>query len=108
MHISTIKIRNFRKLENVTIDIHNQTSLFIGANNSGKTSAITAIKLFLSNDNKFLTYDFNLKNHLKINELFDAEPEPNMRAFDDIFPTMDLWFHVEDDDIYRVGQLLPT
>ena len=108
MHISTIKIRNFRKLENVTIDIHNQTTLFIGANNSGKTSAITAIKLFLSNDNKFLTYDFNLKNHLKINELFDAEAEPNMRAFDDIFPTMDLWFHVEDDDIYRVGQLLPT
>jgi len=108
MRISTIKIRNFRKLENVTIDIHNQTTLFIGANNSGKTSAITAIKLFLGNDNKFLTYDFNLKNHLKINELFDAEAEPNMRAFDDIFPTMDLWFHVEDDDIYRVGQLLPT
>lgn len=107
MRISTIKIRNFRKLENVTIDIHNQTTLFIGANNSGKTSAITAIKLFLGN-NKFLTYDFNLKNHLKINDLFDVDTEPDMRAFDDIFPTMDLWFYVKDDEIYRVGQLLPT
>lgn len=108
MRISTIKIRNFRKLENVTIDIHNQTTLFIGANNSGKTSAITAIKLFFGNEHKFLTYDFNLKNHSKINKLFDADAAPDMRAFDDIFPTMDLWFHVEDDDIYRVGQLLPT
>ena len=51
MYISKIKIRNFRKLENVIIDLEKDTTLFVGANNSGKTSAMTAMSLFLNKQN---------------------------------------------------------
>lgn len=107
MHISAIKIRNFRKLENVEIDFSPDTTVFIGANNSGKTSAITAINLFLTNQN-LSHYDFSLHNHIKINELFEAEKVPTAKQLESIFPTMDLWFHVENDDIHLVSSLLPT
>lgn len=107
MYIKTIKIRNFRKLKDVTIDFQPDTTLFIGANNSGKTSAITAMNLFL-NTAKFAHYDFSLSNHIKINELFEAKTEPSEKDFDDIFPVMDLWFYIEDKDIHHVSHLLPT
>ncbi len=107
MHISAIKIRNFRKLENVEIDFSPDTTVFIGANNSGKTSAITVINLFLTNQN-LSHYDFSLHNHIKINELFEAEKVPTAKQLESIFPTMDLWFHVENDDIHLVSSLLPT
>lgn len=107
MHISAIKIRNFRKLENVEIDFSSDTTVFIGANNSGKTSAITAINLFLTNQN-LSHYDFSLHNHIKINELFEAVELPNAKQLESIFPAMDLWFHVENDDIHLVSSLLPT
>jgi predicted ATP-dependent endonuclease of OLD family len=107
MHISGIKIRNFRKLKEVAIDFQPDKTVFIGANNSGKTSAITAMNLFL-NGQKFSHYDFSLANHLKINKLFETETTPTEQDFDDIFPALDLWLHVEDRDIHLVSQLLPT
>lgn len=42
MKLSKAAIRNFRRLENVTIDVEEQETVFVGPNNSGKTSA-TAI-----------------------------------------------------------------
>lgn len=89
------------------VDFQEDTTLFIGANNSGKTSAMTAINLFL-NEKRFSHYDFTLSNHIKINDLFEVETEPSEQDFRNIFPAMDLWFHVEDDDIHHVSHLLPT
>lgn len=107
MYIKTLKIRNFRKLEEVAIDFQPDKTIFIGANNSGKTSAITVMNLFL-NSQKFSHYDFSLSNHPKINELFEVDIEPSEQDFDSIFPAIDLWFYVEDKDIHYVSQLLPT
>lgn len=39
VRISCIEIQNFRKLKSTHIDFANETTLFVGANNSGKTSA---------------------------------------------------------------------
>ena len=44
MYISKIKIRNFRKLENVIIDLEKDTTLFVGANNSGKSQVLKDIE----------------------------------------------------------------
>lgn len=107
MYIKVLKIRNFRKLKEVAIELQPDTTLFIGANNSGKTSAITAMNMFL-NGQKFSHYDFSLANHIKINELFETETEPFEQDFNDIFPAIDLWLHVEDKDIHYVSRLLPT
>ncbi len=40
VRISCIEIQNFRKLKSTHIDFAHETTLFVGANNSGKTSAI--------------------------------------------------------------------
>lgn len=47
MKIHSVHIRNFRKLKNCHIDFGEKETVFIGANNSGKTSAISAIVWFL-------------------------------------------------------------
>ncbi|ELW9444667.1 AAA family ATPase, partial [Pluralibacter gergoviae] len=36
MKVSRVAIRNFRRLENVQIDIEEKESIFVGPNNSGK------------------------------------------------------------------------
>jgi predicted ATP-dependent endonuclease of OLD family len=47
MLISHLEIANFRKLLSVRIDLAERTTLFVGANNSGKTSAMLAMRRFL-------------------------------------------------------------
>lgn len=51
MKISNIAIRNFRRLENVQIDIEERESIFVGPNNSGKTSATAIFRCFLGDKN---------------------------------------------------------
>lgn len=134
MRIAQIKIRHFRKLEDVSIDLEHDKTVFIGANNSGKTSAMTAIRYFLNKKDAshFNVYDFSLFNHSKINAIgklieneiiVDDKPIPNsvakneeaidstkedLLAWKGIFPSLDIWFHVNDDDIHYVSHILPT
>ena len=58
MRIQSVHIRNFRKLKNCHIDIGERETVFVGANNSGKTSAISAIVWFLKNTEKFTLKEF--------------------------------------------------
>ena len=61
MHIAFIEIANFRKLLSVRVDLAETTTLFVGANNSGKTSAMLALRRFLSPQTKgFETHDITL------------------------------------------------
>src|SRR3546814_6944081 len=46
MHIDAMRLRNFRRLKDVRIDLASDISIFVGANNSGKTSASHALQLF--------------------------------------------------------------
>lgn len=118
MRIKKIRIRNFRKLQDVRIDIQPENTVFIGANNSGKTSAMTALRYFLKNNenNSFCIYDFTLSNHQRIRDIgqklkneTDDAPEPRDSSFwKEISPSLDLWFDVGNDDIHYVSHILPT
>jgi len=118
MRITNIKVRNFRKLKEVCIDLCDDTTVFIGANNSGKTSAITAMRYFLDQNGykNFNIYDFTLSNHAQIEEigekLVDEKPEEpekrDLSLWASILPSLDLWFNVGDDDIHYVSHILPT
>lgn len=55
MYIKTIKIKNFRLLKNTILDMKKELSLFIGRNNSGKTSFLVLFEKFFNNDT--FTYD---------------------------------------------------
>ena len=48
MKIDRVCIRNFRRLENVVIRIEESETVFVGPNNSGKTSATAAFRCFLA------------------------------------------------------------
>lgn len=125
MRIAEIKIRNFRKLKEVTIQLQDDKTVFIGANNSGKTSAMVAMRYFLKQDDhsKFSIYDFTLSNHARIKEIGNKleaesqkmpegtslkETEEFQLLWKSISPSLDLWFDVNDDDIHYVYHILPT
>lgn len=55
MYISKIHIKNFRLLNNVEINIDKKTTLFVGRNNTAKTSFMQFIYKIIKN--KTLTYD---------------------------------------------------
>ena len=53
MEIKYIDVQNFRKLKKCRIDVAKRQTLFVGANNSGKSSAMDALILFLKAKDKF-------------------------------------------------------
>ena len=71
MNIAFVEIQNFRKLRACRVEIAEQETIFIGANNSGKTSAMDALILFLKQSRRkaIATTDFTLSNWLSINHL---------------------------------------
>lgn len=116
MNIESIHIRNFRKLRNCHIDFDVNQTIFVGANNSGKTSAISAIVWFLENKEKFTVREFTATNWSKVNEIGDRwiakdpvdEELLNPHLWDDLVPSMDIWISVIDGEQYRVNHLIPS
>lgn len=47
MKIAFIDIQNFRKLKCCRVELSKNKTVFVGANNSGKTSAMDALMIFL-------------------------------------------------------------
>lgn len=45
MHITTIKIKNFRAIENLELNLNKGLNVLIGENNTGKTSIIDLLRL---------------------------------------------------------------
>jgi hypothetical protein len=117
VHIDYIEIANFRKLLSVRIDLAKDTTLFVGANNSGKTSAILALRRFLVEKGKrFKTQDFTLSHWAAIDAIGNAweqTPDSEIPAFSAedwaaYLPVLDLWLNVGKNELNYVSELLPT
>ena len=116
MKIQSIHIRNFRKLKNCQIDFGEKETVFVGANNSGKTSAISAIVWFLKSNEKFTLKEFTASNWALIDELGDKwlAKDPvddtllDSHQWDDIVPSLDIWIDVADGEQYKVNHLIPS
>ena len=117
MRIATIEISNFRKLLSVRVDLSQETTLFVGANNSGKTSAILAMRRFLVEKGKrFKTQDFTLSHWSTIDAIGKAwedadEAVPPNLSLDNwakLLPALDIWLHVDNGELHHVSKLLPT
>jgi len=103
MYLKTFQLRNFRRLKNVRVDLEEKETIFVGANNSGKTSATHAFRLFLgSGKSKFKVYDFCASCWKTLDLLADDEaPEAPVIS-------LDLWFNVDDLNLHRVIDILPS
>lgn len=66
MYISELKLKNFRKYQNVNIKFNEGLNVIVGENNSGKTAIIDAIRILLGTQgNEFYRIereDFYCKN----------------------------------------------
>ena len=130
MQIDFIDIQNFRKLRSVRIKLANKQTIFVGANNSGKTTAMHALEKFLKQPKErkefsqsdedaskwFVVEDFTLSNWEEINQLAfkweglaaDAEPPSDLTGWDSWLPTLDVWLKVESNEYHHVYKLIPT
>jgi predicted ATP-dependent endonuclease of OLD family len=114
MRIEFIEIQNFRKLESIRIDLDEETTLLVGANNSGKTSAMVALGHFLVDQGRFTTNDFTLSKWATINKIAaewqrgSADQDTALSAWDGVLPVLDVWLSVGADELHRVRDLVPT
>ncbi len=114
MRIDSIEIRNFRRLIATRIDMAEDTTLLVGANNSGKTSAITALRYFLLQRKAFSVSDIPISLWERVNELgelFNTSGSPSSDVhpqWAELLPSLDVWLTVQDDEIHHVAHLIPT
>ena len=118
MNIVFVEIQNFRKLKSCRVEIASKETVFVGANNSGKTSAMDAMILFLKKGRRkdIATTDFTLSNWSYINQIGiqwvnaddDNMPDLTLEQWLLYLPTIDIWLDVNDADIHHVIHLLPT
>ena len=104
MHIKSFRVENFRRLKNVRVDLDKKTTIFVGANNSGKTSATHVFQLFLEPRAHFQIYDFTADCWDAFNS-FDPATGDAEKDLPKIY--FDLWFDVDDENVHRVIDLLP-
>lgn len=104
MKVSRVAIRNFRRLENVQIDIEEKESIFVGPNNSGKTSATAVFRCFLGGRD-FKIYDFSVARIADLDTFGLTGDETLLPKI-----SLDLWFTIDPESIGfgRVFTLLPN
>lgn len=115
MLISQVEIGNFRKLIAARITFAPEKTIFVGANNSGKTSAMNALHRFLVDPRGFTVNDFSLAHWQALNtegEAWEAAvksdealPTPDLLKF---LPQLDMWLQVGKGEMHHVQKLLPT
>lgn len=121
MKIYHIDIQNFRKLKTCRVELAGKSTIFVGANNSGKTSAMDALIMFLkkSKRREISTTDITLSNWAAINKIAsdwvtNASVEPpkpsdlSLNIWRPFLPTIDVWLNVDELQIHYVSHILPT
>jgi hypothetical protein len=107
MHLHSYRLRNFRRLQDVHVELASDISIFVGANNSGKTSATQAVQMFLSGGkDAFSLYDFSSHVWPLLDEIGEREGEIAETEFPTV--SLDLWFEVGAEDLYLVIPILPS
>lgn len=106
MRLNCFRITNFRRLKDVRIDLDPKTSVFVGSNNSGKTSATHIFQTFLgAARERFSVHDFSADCWAVFDEIGSSD-QPSKKILPTI--TLDVWFTIQEGDLHRVIPLLPS
>ncbi len=109
MKLQAYRLRNYRRLRDVVIELDDKISIFVGANNSGKTSAAQGLYSLLRGDAaSFELFDFSAILWAEIDNIGNALPGDADAP--KLLPaiTLDLWFRVGDADLGVAMPLLPS
>jgi predicted ATP-dependent endonuclease of OLD family len=117
VRIDFVEIANFRKLLSTRVGLSPEKTVFVGANNSGKTSAIAALRYFLVDRDRsnFRFNDFTLSYWPVINSMGAAweaahladQPLP-APIWDPVLPFLDVWLQVAENEVHYVQKILPS
>lgn len=116
MRIQHLEISNFRKLLSVRIDFANETTLLVGANNSGKSSAMLALRRFLlSKASAFQLQDLTLCHLAKLDEIGKEWENPTAsyeiptaKDWADWLPSLDIWVSADQGEFHFIRDLIPS
>ncbi len=104
MYLKNIKIANYRRLADVKIDLDSEISIFVGANNSGKTSVAHAMHFFVGGARDRVSFhDISACRWSDIDAFEAGQADAALPVL-----SLDLWFAVEQTDLHRVIDLLPN
>jgi hypothetical protein len=111
IRLSCIELSRFRRLAQTRVKIDKKTTILVGANNSGKTSLMIAIRNFLASGQVFGAFDISLNQWPALKALgaeWETLTEDPASAAGDVekwneqltkllacMPTMDLWFDAQ-------------
>lgn len=97
MKLESAQIRNFRMLETMDIDFEDVLSLVIGKNNSGKTSFLSILEKFISeNKPEFAFEDFSIRAQQSILALESNDMPPE--DYSEIALSLKLYISYTDTD----------
>ncbi|WP_200911221.1 AAA family ATPase [Sphingomonas sp. Leaf62] len=102
MHSKKLAVRNFRRLQDVVIDLASDISIFVGANNSGKTSVGHALQLFTGHG-RFNIHDFSAELWPEIISFGAGEEGAALPTVE-----IDIWLEIGAEDVHRAIDLLPS
>ncbi|MGA0611547.1 ATP-dependent endonuclease [Caldimonas sp. KR1-144] len=109
MKLQAYRLQNYRRLRDVVIELDEEISIFVGANNSGKTSAVQGLYSMIRGDaKKFELFDFSAALWAEIDAIGktapgDADAPKKLPSI-----LLDLWFRVGEDDLATAMSLLPS
>lgn len=106
MHLKKVRVRNFRVLKDVSIDLETKLSVIIGKNNTGKTSLLLVLEKFLGSGPARANFTFDdfstdFKDNLKARVEGNI---PNEETFPFLGISLKLYIEYgEDDDLSNIG-----
>lgn len=129
MQIHYVDVYNFRRLRAIRLNLHAETTILVGANNSGKTAAVHALDFFLrarDGSPSFALADIHTAGWGVLDELGETwrtrtdAPDGQEAAavaalwavdlakLQRVLPALDLYLAVEASELHLVSHLIPS
>ncbi|GGA14246.1 AAA family ATPase [Dyella caseinilytica] len=124
IRLACAEVGNFRRLTQARLDFDDCTTVLVGANNSGKTSLLIALRNFLSESPGFRAFDISLSQWATLRQLaeaweaLDEDPTTDTKDADSweqqhqqllaCMPFIDLWFDAKDGAYHYVAPFITT